>query len=54
VLDLDSAGLPQLLNPDVAGQLTQYIGLMDAVREITYRLGYGPLGGGSIGGLGED
>ncbi len=38
-------GAPVLDNPSVASDLTRYIGLIDSVREVGYRLGYGPLGG---------
>ena len=39
---------------EVAGRLDKYVGLLDALREIELRLGYGPLGGGSIGNGGDD
>jgi hypothetical protein len=44
-LELDSAGQPVIANTDVASELIRYVGLIDSVREIGYRLGYGPLGG---------
>lgn len=45
----DAAGQPIVKSPELAGQLDRYVGLIDALREIEMRLGYGPLGGGTIG-----
>jgi len=52
-VELDADGEPELLPPDQTriGELTQYVGLIDATRQIGKQLGYGPLGGGgSVGG----
>lgn len=46
LLELDSAGQAIIEDYDRASELTRYVGLLDSVREIGYRLGYGPLGGG--------
>jgi len=43
--ELDSSGQPMLENTEYASELIKYVGLIDAVREVGYRLGYGPLGG---------
>ena len=47
-LKRDADGQPIVKDADVAGHLGQYVGLVDALREIELRLGYGPLiaGGG--------
>ncbi len=44
-LELDSNGLPIMTDATNAGRLSQYVGLVDAVKELGYLLGYGPLGG---------
>lgn len=46
-LVLDENGLPIVLDDGRVGELTRYVGLLDAARQIGYRLGYGPLGGAS-------
>jgi hypothetical protein len=43
ILLLDGAGQPQMLNAERAGELTRYVGLMDAARQIAHKVGYGPL-----------
>jgi len=47
VLATDADGQPIPLDPDTskAGDLTRYVGLLDATRQIGHLLGYGPLGG---------
>jgi hypothetical protein len=47
VLALDGNGQPIPLDPDTskAGDLTRYVGLLDATRQVGHLLGYGPLGG---------
>jgi hypothetical protein len=47
LLALDGDGQPIPLDPDTskAADLTRYVGLLDATRQIGYLLGYGPLGG---------
>jgi hypothetical protein len=50
ILELDANGLPQVVQSQYVGQLTQYVGLLDSVREIGHKLGYGPVAGGG----GED
>jgi hypothetical protein len=49
VLKKGADGQPVPLDPDTtrAGELNSYIGLLDALRQIGYSLGYGPLSGGS-------
>lgn len=44
-LALDANGQPQEINPTMHAALEQYVGLIDAVRQIGHVLGYGPLGG---------
>jgi len=44
-LVLDGAGMPIELADGKAGDLGRYVGLLDAARQIGYRLGYGPIGG---------
>jgi hypothetical protein len=44
-LVLDTNGQPTATNAANAARLKSYVGLVDAVKEIGYRLGYGPLGG---------
>jgi len=46
-LALDEAGQPVLLANGRISELQRYIGLLDAARQIGYRLGYGPIGGAS-------
>lgn len=48
VLVLDADGQPVLKDPDESkiGDLTAYVGLLDATRQIGHMLGYGPLSGG--------
>ncbi|MFO0591031.1 MAG: hypothetical protein U0441_26035 [Polyangiaceae bacterium] len=48
VLKLDADGLPVLKDADTGkiGELTSYIGMLDATRQIGHSLGYGPLSGG--------
>jgi hypothetical protein len=41
----DKNGQPTITNDANAAQLKSYVGLIDAVKEIGYLLGYGPLGG---------
>lgn len=53
-LKRDENGQPIVKSPELAGQLDKYVGLVDALREIELRLGYGPLGAGSIGNGGDD
>ncbi len=50
----DSTNQPIVADIDAAAALVKYMGLVDSVREIGHRLGYGPLGGGGVGGGGED
>lgn len=45
VLALDEDGSPILLESGRIAELNRYIGLLDAARQIGYRLGYGPIGG---------
>jgi hypothetical protein len=47
VLALDAQGFPTMRagGATTAARLRQYVGLLDAVKELGYRLGYGPLGG---------
>jgi hypothetical protein len=44
---VDESGLPVLLAPEATHitELTRYVGLLDAARQIGKQLGYGPLGG---------
>lgn len=44
-LVLDADGQPVLRADGAVGSLTRYTGLLDATRQIGFRLGYGPLGG---------
>ena len=44
-LKRDPNGQPIVIDAQRAGQLTQYVGLVDALREIELRLGFGPLAG---------
>jgi hypothetical protein len=46
---VDESGLPVLLAPEATHitELTRYVGLLDAARQIGKQLGYGPLGGPS-------
>jgi hypothetical protein len=53
-LKKDATGQPIVKSAELAGQLDRYVGLLDALREIEMRLGYGPLGGGSVGNGGDD
>ncbi|HEY8076434.1 MAG TPA: hypothetical protein VIF62_20055, partial [Labilithrix sp.] len=46
-LNLDASGQPVVKNATLAGQLGQYVGLVDAMRQIELKLGYGPLDGTS-------
>jgi hypothetical protein len=43
VLVLDAEGQPIVTSSERLGQLTQYVGLMDAARQIAALVGYGPL-----------
>ena len=45
VLALDDEGFPILLPEGRIAELNRYVGLLDATRQIGYRLGYGPIGG---------
>jgi hypothetical protein len=53
-LKKDASGQPIVRSAEAAGRLDKYVGLLDALREIEVRLGYGPLGGGSVGSGGDD
>jgi hypothetical protein len=46
---LGEDGQPVVKDPTLAGQLTQYVGLLDAMREIETKLGFGPLAGNEGG-----
>jgi hypothetical protein len=48
-LETNAAGEPEVADSERAAELTRYVGLIDSVREIGYRLGYGPLGGTGTG-----
>jgi len=54
MLEVDSAGQPVVEDINRASELTRYVGLLDSVREIGFRLGYGPLGGGGSTVPGDD
>jgi hypothetical protein len=56
ILVLDSQEQPIPLDPDTSklGELTKYIGLIDATRQIGEQLGYGPIGGNQGGGQSDD
>lgn len=45
-LALDADGQPITVDSGRLGELTRYIGLLDATRQVGHKLGYGPLGGG--------
>ncbi|MFO0549039.1 MAG: zinc-dependent metalloprotease [Polyangiaceae bacterium] len=45
VLALDADGQPVLKANNRVTELTRYMGLLDAARQIGHRLGYGPIGG---------
>lgn len=45
VLVLDESGQPIVLDDGRINELSRYVGLLDATRQIGYRLGYGPVGG---------
>ncbi|MFT3770986.1 MAG: hypothetical protein QM820_36680 [Minicystis sp.] len=47
ILLADANGQPIPLDPDTSksGNLTRYVGLLDATRQVGHLLGYGPLGG---------
>ena len=54
-IEANAAGEPVVADDSRAAELTRYVGLVDSVREIGYRLGYGPLGSLGGGGVpGED
>ncbi|NUP05892.1 MAG: hypothetical protein HOW73_07530 [Polyangiaceae bacterium] len=44
-LALDEFGQPKVLEEGRIAELNRYIGLLDATRQIGYRMGYGPIGG---------
>jgi len=46
-LVLDGDGQPSVKDSAALGELTKYVGLLDAARQIGHQLGYGPLGGGN-------
>jgi len=46
VFSVDSSGLPIVLEDGRIAELTRYIGLLDAARQVGHKLGYGPIGGG--------
>jgi hypothetical protein len=48
-LKLDGNGQPVVKDATLAGQLAQYVGLVDGMREIELKLGYGPLAGAQSG-----
>jgi hypothetical protein len=43
---LDAQGQPQVVSATQAAELQRYVGLLDSVREIGHKLGYGPVAGG--------
>jgi len=53
-LALDANGQPQIANADSYGALRNYVGLLDAVRQVGHLLGYGPLGGPAGDSGGDD
>jgi hypothetical protein len=46
VLALDAGGQPIALEDGRLAELTRYVGLLDAARQVGHKLGYGPIGGG--------
>jgi hypothetical protein len=44
-LDADGQAVPLPADTSRRGDLTRYVGLLDATRQIGHLLGYGPLGG---------
>lgn len=53
-LALDANGQPQIADAEAVGTLRNYVGLLDAVRQVGHLLGYGPLGGPTDDGGGDE
>jgi len=53
VLELDASGKPMATSADAVLKLRRYVGLLDALRQVSRALD-GPVGGGGGGGGGEE